>query len=97
VNETVQVIPAEVSGLKINAEPVPTAAETLEHLEQTLDNLDPVVPAVPSGTIAADPFTERFDATADAMIAEVTGDASVEAIEAPAPDDTGSLAEIGHE
>lgn len=49
--------PAGSRGLKVSAEPVPTAVETLEHLEQTLDNLDPVV----------------VDKAADAVIAEITG------------------------
>lgn len=73
MNETVKIAlpvnPAGSSGLKVQAAPVPTAVETLEHLEQTLDNLDPVVKpegdasveavetpvAVPEGTLADEP------------------------------------------
>lgn len=67
MNETVKIAPASLavnpagsSGYIVRQpapEAVPTAVETLEHLEQTLDNLDPVV----------------ADKAADAVIAEITG------------------------
>lgn len=71
--------PAGSRGLKINAGPVPTAVETLEHLERTLDDLDPVVPV--------EPLAAAIDAEADRIISEIiaptvpSGTADVEAIE----------------
>jgi hypothetical protein len=53
-------------GYKVSPEAVPTAVETLEHLERTLDDLDPVV------------VEKALDAdlaaiAADAVIAEIIG------------------------
>lgn len=93
----IAVNPLESSGVKVNAEPVPTAAETLEHLEQTLDNLDPVPSTAP-------PVGAIMDAAADAVIAEIAGTPDgdsaddVVAIGDPVPTvPSGTLADIGGE
>lgn len=61
--------PAGSRGLKVSAEPVPTAEETLEHLEQTLDNLDPVVPTTPAELRAA--TDAQLDVMTDAQLAAI--------------------------
>jgi hypothetical protein len=113
MNEKLQIVNPHASrGIKI----VSSAVEVLEHLEKTLDNLDPVPstaptvgaiadaevermiseggPTVPSGTLDAMPDPEMY---AGHRRSVADGDPSVEAIEAPATDDAGSLAEIGRE
>jgi hypothetical protein len=91
------------SGYVVRTEP--TAVETLEHLEQTLDNLDPVDTRSDADKAADDaaerlrlkaeadaafeatftqpvePLAAAIDAEADRIISEITGDASVDAVE----------------
>ncbi len=86
--------PAGSRGLKLTTEPVPTAVETLEHLEQTLDNLDPVLPAYTDE--AEQSKVDALDAAADSVIAEITGgDPSVDAFEPPPAVPEGTLETIG--